>query len=61
MESKWWCWNLPLACVPGLLSAAVCESLRPALDRIMKEINAKMSSEIKEDEIGNSKVVLFLE
>ena len=37
MDSKWWCWNLALACVPGLLLAAICESLRPALDRDMEK------------------------
>ena len=38
-----------------LLSAAICVSLRPALDWDMEKINVNMSSEIKEGKIGNSK------
>jgi len=39
MDSKWWCWNIAMACTPGVLIALVCKCYKSDMEEFYRKQN----------------------
>lgn len=39
MDSKWWCWNIAMACTPGVLIALVCRCYKNDMEEFYRKQN----------------------
>ena len=39
MDSKWWCWNIAMACTPGVLIALVCRCYKSDMEEFYRKQN----------------------
>ena len=55
MDSKWWCWNIAMACTPGVMIALVCRCYKSDMEEFYQKQNQIDSRKEESDDFENER------